>query len=488
MEENDLKNLDRYLKNIAGENKAERLVDRGSGSELKVNPEVLEGESGKLLILKREKKKVENNTDQLHIISGNLNGIYPGAIVHADSNLVDGRPNIVAGAELKRKPLLVGLDIYGNTLEPVKIEQPNQHSVMAVINKMVEEWCKSNHQNAVQMEYKMVTAYDKNQLDVKLGIKGAGEKFKIDFGAIKKGIKQEMLVFFTQIYYTARVEPQTASQLYADSVTPQDLEDNGVNADNPLAALVTSMDFGRQIVIKLSTENTSDMVKAAWECAITGNRIENKNKYMHIMNNTNIYMFVLGGKAESADKFKGELIDFDYFNRIVNNDMKFDKNSAAYPISYATNFIDDGSQAVISRSTEYVQTSVTERGRIHVKTDTANAYVTKHQKLFGRKITGINEDGTFKLGNWECILDAANGNKELDISGSYAEFGFEFDIVWGTDWPYSGVFWTADKEAVNDIFIDMSGTCRNAGIEIKVNGKRVFYDSDCSSHRSYFGS
>ena len=421
-------------------------------------------------------------------INGNLTGVYPGAIVHADSHLVDGCPNLVAGSKLKRKPLRVSLDIFGNTQDPIVIENPDQAEVMKAINQMVQNWCKGGHTAAAQISYKTVSVYDEKQLDVEMGVKGVGEKFKVDFKATSEGKKREMLVLFNQIYYTARVEPQTAAALYDDSVGIEDLKAGSVDENNPLAALVTSMDFGRQIVVKLSSSNTTENVEAAWKASISGVGFSNTDKYKHIMENTSYSVFVIGGKTKTA----AELIISDgnlaAINKIIADDMNFTSESAAFPLSYSTNFIDDASKAVISRSTEYVKTTVAKRNAIHVITDSANAYVTKHQKFWAKPVTGIDSSGKLQLGNWECLRDAGNGNQDFWIGSKYAEFGFEFDITAGTDWPYSDKFWSMENGAVSDILIEWGGGCRTAWIDIIVDGKKVFHDGNCDSHNSAFGS
>ncbi len=172
------------------------------------------------------------------------------------------------------------------------------------------------------------------------------------------------------------------------------------------------------------------------------------------MRSATISVFVIGGKTKKA----AELIISDgnlaAINKIIADDMNFTSESAAFPLSYSTNFIDDASKAVISRSTEYVKTTVAKRNAIHVKTDSANAYVTKHQKFWAKPVTGIDSSGKLQLGNWECLRDAGNGNQDFWIGSKYVEFGFEFDITAGTDWPYSGVFWPAGNGAVSDILIE----------------------------------
>lgn len=93
-------------------------------------------------------------------------------------------------------------------------------------------------------------------------------------------------------------------------------------------------------------------------------------------------------------------------------------------------------------------------------------------------------------GNWVCLKNGKDLYlaEAFYVSSKYVEFGFEFDITWGTDWPYSNVFWTAaqtEQEAPTDINIEMGGTVRMADIEITVNGKTVVDVTNCDSHNRY---
>ena len=97
----------------------------------------------------------------------------------------------------------------------------------------------------------------------------------------------------------------------------------------------------------------------------------------------------------------------------------------------------------------------------------------------------MDEEGNLKLGAWKKLMDEEEGSKSFEIGGEYAEFGFSFDIYRGTDWPYSGVFYTADKGAASKINIEWGGACRTAWIEIKVDDKTVVDNTNCSSHSEY---
>ena len=114
-------------------------------------------------------------------------------------------------------------------------------------------------------------------------------------------------------------------------------------------------------------------------------------------------------------------------------------------------------------------------------------------KLYGREATGVDANGEFILGDWEQLNTAGNDmfigtKRDITVNGKYVEFAFTYDITWGTDFPYSGVFWT-NNYAYNDydsIFINITGTCRNANIRIWVgDNKKVVDQSNCSAHSEW---
>ena len=100
-----------------------------------------------------------------------------------------------------------------------------------------------------------------------------------------------------------------------------------------------------------------------------------------------------------------------------------------------------------------------------------------------REITGIDDDGKIQLSEWKNKLNTSStGNQDLSLSGRCAEFGFGFDITWGTDWPYSDVFWRLNDGIAEKININMGGTVRTPSINIEVNGNSVYKNGNCDSH------
>lgn len=481
--------LEAYLKQILqGKDKAKLLLDQGTDVTLEPN-NVGSGSNNSFVIVRRVKDSIEKGTAELGALEANKNDIWPGSIIHADSKLVDGKPSAIVGGDIKRKPVEISVDLNNLTEPPVKVENPTQGSVQAAINTIVTKWLDTGNTAAAKVKSTSSMVYSEKQVEADLGIKDADDKFGVDLKAISEGRKQEMLVVFDQIYYTARIDSLTISDLVvdsgADAVTVDDLKANGVDESNPGLAAVTSVSYGRKIVVRFSTDSTSSDVALAWKASIAGTSISNNDSIKNVMENTTFSVYAYGGSTATAGELVANTKDVSKVNEIIAKDVNFNKNSASALLSYSTHFLDDGSPATVTKSAEFVKTTVETRKEVKFKTNNGGAYRCKSQKLYGRPITGVDEKGNIQLGGWEKLMDESTGDQSRQISGKYAEFGFSFDVVAGTDWPYTGVFWTLDKGAAEDIEISWGGEVRTVWVKIKVNGNEIFSDSNCSSHNEY---
>ena len=74
-------------------------------------------------------------------------------------------------------------------------------------------------------------------------------------------------------------------------------------------------------------------------------------------------------------------------------------------------------------------------------------------------------------------------DNEITFDGTFVNFAFSFDITWGTDFPYSGVFWTDTHNTDwSTIDVELRGLCRNASIQIHVGNTRALDKRNCDSH------
>ena len=127
--------------------------------------------------------------------------------------------------------------------------------------------------------------------------------------------------------------------------------------------------------------------------------------------------------------------------------------------------------------------------QVHIRFSHRGLYVANESMLYARKIVGVNEDGTYQLSPWECISHRSNvaycSDKEITLPATYVIFGYSFDITWGTDWPFSAMFWNSTKEPARNISILISGGVRTPDVLIYVNDRQIYHNDNCSAHNQW---
>ena len=114
--------------------------------------------------------------------------------------------------------------------------------------------------------------------------------------------------------------------------------------------------------------------------------------------------------------------------------------------------------------------------------------VLKTAKICVREVTGVAPDGSFILGPWKVVHQdgwLAMGGYYSYIPATYVMFGYSVDILGGTDWPFSGIFWTDVNQTVNTLSLYTGGTCRMVDVDLQVNKKTVYSRENCSSHNEW---
>lgn len=117
--------------------------------------------------------------------------------------------------------------------------------------------------------------------------------------------------------------------------------------------------------------------------------------------------------------------------------------------------------------------------------DNIGLYKVSKTKLYAREIVGMYEDGSYIIGPWKLVHTNDGEKEKFRIPGDCVMFAFSFDIFWGTDYPYSGVFWNNPDTRVNKIKIYSWGEARTAGLTINVNKKTIYDEYNLSSHKEW---
>ncbi len=155
-------------------------------------------------------------------------------------------------------------------------------------------------------------------------------------------------IYFKQIYYTISVElPAQPSDFFSDNIDLESLKTK-ISKENP-AGYISSIDYGRIVVVKMtSTQNKTEM-KAAIGAVFNGLNIGVSAEHQNIINNSTFTANVFGGNSSSVITTIDETIAF------INNGLEITNLQSAVPIDYHVHYL-DGSPFNTGSEIEYTET------------------------------------------------------------------------------------------------------------------------------------
>jgi thiol-activated cytolysin len=336
---------------------------------------------GKYIVVQREKKSISNQTAEIPVMEFNGSNIYAGAILKADSNLMDNSATVVS---IPRGEMTLSIDLPGMKGDDshVKVSSPSKSTVTSAINGLLSTWntsYASDYANIpAKLQYSETMVYSKDQLKTKFGaaFESLVVPLNINFEAVYSGEKQIQVVNFKQIYYTVSIDtPESPEKFFADTVTVDNLTERGLNSQTP-PVYVSSVSYGRSMYIKLETDSKSTQVQAAFDAVIKGQKIENNTEYENILKNTSFSAVIFGGDASGATKVisSGTI---DELKQLIQDGANYSKSNPGVPISYAACFMKDNTLATVSSTSEYVQTTSTVYESSTLTLDHSGAYVAR---------------------------------------------------------------------------------------------------------------
>lgn len=385
------------------------------------------------VVTTRGKQAVTSDFD-LAVPSGQLNVTYPGALLLANSELVNGEPQQLA---VDRGSVTLTLNLPGMTNDATcVVSEASCENVLSATNEILNRWHeKYSRYTAIpsDMSYTGAPVYDRKTFQLQFGC-NAEEKLGIDFGAVSRKEKSVYLLKYKQAFYTASVQPfGEAADAFSDGVTVDDLCAAGMNDANP-PAYVENVVYGREVYVKLeSNVKEQDLIEVAE--AIAGERgvavtSEVKAKYSDVMEHTTVTIVALGGEPLS---YKGVLSDsgsIKQINNAVFQDTTLSQKNPAYPLSCKVAFLKDNSVAKFSGSSEYIAETYEEYSPGTISLEHTGTYTAK-----------------FEI-SWDEVIGYDDNGNELTTRCS---------------WDQNGEGKTAGFKTV----ITLGGNCRNINIEVQ---------------------
>ena len=467
-----------YLEELGADKEALLTEHIDVARSIRTGYKIEEMNSDRTLISETKKETAEKQLESFPVDYRSAGNVYPGAILFANAKILHGNPDSIESSELPRSDLNIKLISGNESVGSTTVKSPDAGKVGEAIKALESKIVKPD----VNKTYACALAWSDEQIEAVLGIKNASAYFGADYSAMLSGKATQLLVVFDSTYYSAEAETDSANELFEKSVDVEIIKKHGVDEKNPALLEVTSVEYGKRYVVMLNT-NIGDVetVQRAWYSGISADGIANTERY--IIENTRYKVFELSAKGYELVE---DTDDLNKVNTILKSASETSDMSSLMPLRYRAVFVTDKGAAVGKLSADFYTVKIKEKRRTRVKIDAPSAYSIKHSDFYARPITGIDDNGIFELGDWECISSSSGRDAEFYVDSNYAEYGYAFDIVWGTDWPYANTFWAQKNGFAEDIFIELGGTVRNASIKIRVNGDQIFFDSNCDSHENIF--
>jgi thiol-activated cytolysin len=319
--------------------------------------------SSAVIITTTTQHKLSKSLSDVAILRPTAGVVYPGSVVLADRNLMNGQPTPIG---LPRAALTVSVDLPGLQPSEAVVENPTTSSVQDAIAGLIEKWIENpahaGYSNAARSYFQVTSAFSSEQASLDLGVNAKWASGDASSQLAVSGDSQTstVMAYYKQVFYTATIDtPARPSAFFAKGVSVADLQ-RVVSAEHP-PAYVRSVDYGRILMLKMTTSSseTSVEVKAAFtqaaEAASGSGSVD--AKYQSILKNSQFQVLALGGGAKAAASFTGTDDGLANMKTYIQSGAAFGRDNPGAPIAYNVAFMKDNQLATMGFTTDYTETN-----------------------------------------------------------------------------------------------------------------------------------
>ena len=214
-------------------------------------------EGGAVIITTKKQHSLTKNLSEVAILRPTAGVIFPGALVHADRDLMEGQPTAIG---LPRGPVTLSIDLPGMPDSSMKVADPANSTVQDAIAGILDKWNRSaaskGYVNAARSYLEVRSIFSSQQVALELGFsaKWTSGSASAQLSASSDTQTSSVLAYFKQVFYTVTMDtPNGPADVFGDSVALRDVKEV-MNAERP-PAYVRSVDYGRILMIKMETKS-----------------------------------------------------------------------------------------------------------------------------------------------------------------------------------------------------------------------------------------
>ncbi len=393
---------------------------------------------------------------------------YPGAILEGNSDLADNNPTRVLSPD--RSNVTLNIDLPGLSSNVFDVNPTNYGDVKNAIDSKCKEWSQSGSTKEVNMTYTYTKAESEKQLEVELNV--TAEKLanlNISSDYVSKGTETKYVVKYSCIYYGVSVSLKNQpGDYFGPQTTVKDI--NTFIKDHQQGVIVSYVAYGCEVLMSVTSNESSDDVNSAISAAICGTTESLSNEYKEIVNNCKIDVWVNGGPS-------GVPVPKNSINEVkkyVNNCIPTPESiTNSVPLQYVTSFIDTGATAHCQSTAEYNEKIVTITQEIEFSYDFSGAFAS-HNKLVYYTFDKIDENGNY-VNERQVELKSGTiyaGNSSVQTITAKHEPRFTLYVTGDgcDDIIGNGV----SLYPLESIYYDHGGTTCDQSITVKVDGVTVY--------------
>ncbi len=361
--------------------------------------------------------------DGFPLFNPNASVIYPGSLLQGKS-LRKATPDVIA---VERSGGTISYNLNnGNLNSSFTVDKVAKSSIQDAMNNIIASAPQDLPAN-FSFNYSQVQSRQALALSLGVDFENAFADISADFDFSSEKEYNRILVELKQNFYTMSFDiPTSLKGLFADSVTPADLE-KYVQAGNP-ATYISDVSYGRIYYMLIeSTSSYTEMnaaVDAEFQAVAGKTDVEIDASYLNDLSEVKIKVMAFGGESESTIRTIGGNL-----SELVNLLAESSTISSGLPLSYVVRSVNTNQIVGVQLATKY---DVTECAPAPVGGEPIH---TAHWK--GQVVSKMGPVGAaFCVEGTEFVLISKDGKQFMRSANAQLEGPFPIEELFEGTYPF----------------------------------------------------
>jgi len=417
---------------------ARRLLSLPANGSTEALPAPKTTNPNAIVICTKRERSLTGDLQDIAIVNPTSGVVFPGALVLANQNLAEGRPDPVAVA---RNPVTLRVDLPGLGSQGTKVvPSPTNSSVATAIDDVLKVWNEQSraegYVNSSKSNLSIKKAFSSEQAALELGFSANWASNQVA-AQLKASHKQESSVYvalYKQVFYTVTMDPPAQpAEVFAPETSLSQLQQL-ISASAP-PAYVRSVDYGRMILVRMETSanETSVNAEGAFSYAMSGGGTAAghlKADYERIIRNSTFTVVTLGGNPTVAARIANPN-DIDQLSSIIRDGAAYRQDNPGTPIAYTVAFLKNNALATMGYTTRYFETECRQFNNGFVSVRHSGGYVAKFEITWQE----TDANGNYTVARqWHSGNQTAGFTHQLNLPGDAANVRIKA-------WAKTGLAW-----------------------------------------------